>query len=633
MRRKTKMFFCLFIFTIFNLSFFNLINSVLPTKFHFKSSHTGISRRIKDILPLQLFLQNIERDYQRQLGVFGKEDKVGDQNVQPIVLTDAKGVPVGRIKDGEAVDFFNYREDRMVQKLHAILGVMYEKLKEFLGKGDQNKAKYEEFIKKIKGILPNFGSLLSMVNYADDFHNPVVMPPISVPLPFSEYLSQQKLTQLRVAESEKRHHVTHFFNGAIDKPFEGEEIEIIQSFPQEVDLAEHWQMKAAEITDKALEKIKAKNYDFVLVNYANADMVGHTGSMEAAVKAVEFTDTQLGRLVEGARKEGYTVVITSDHGNAEKMFEVKDGKKTALTEHTTNQVPFIVVGDEHLKKVKLRPDGVLGDIIPTAYRLTGRDPQNYIEKIEEQIRTGKDHPETVPGKVILENPGAVPLGQNKGKVMVIVLDGWGYREEKEGNAIAQANKPNFDRYWNEYPHTLVKAAEGSVGLPEGTMGNSEVGHMNIGTARIVPQQLKRINRAIEDGGFYKNEEQLKAFRYAKEHNVPYHLIGMVSDGGVHSHVEHLKAKLRMAKEMGVKVYIHVLLDGRDTPPRSAAKYLTQSQNFIQEIGVDAQIVDVIGRAIGMDRDNNWVLEWKTWQTWIRGAVEGESGFVTYVRGP
>ncbi|MCM8765681.1 MAG: 2,3-bisphosphoglycerate-independent phosphoglycerate mutase, partial [Candidatus Omnitrophica bacterium] len=227
----------------------------------------------------------------------------------------------------------------------------------------------------------------------------------------------------------------------------------------------------------------------------------------------------------------------------------------------------------------------------------------------------------------------IPQGQNKGKVMVIILDGWGYREEKEGNAIAAAHKPNFDYYWNNYPHTLLKAAEDSVGLPQGTMGNSEVGHMNIGTARIVPQQLKRINRAIEDGSFYKNAEQLKAFQYAKEHNVPYHLIGLVSDGGVHSHIEHLKAKLRLAKEVGVKVYIHVLLDGRDTPPRSAVKYLTQLQNFIKEIGVDAQIVDVIGRAIGMDRDNNWDLEWKTWQTWIRGDVVEEPGFVTRVMRP
>ncbi|MCM8765592.1 MAG: alkaline phosphatase family protein, partial [Candidatus Omnitrophica bacterium] len=362
-----------FILNTIGFIFFNFINSL-----SFEKSFPEISRRVKEVSPLQLFIQAIERDYDRQFKAFGKEDKVGDQNVRPIVLTNAQGMPLGRIKNGEVVDFFNYREDRMVQKLHAILGVMYEKLKEFLSKSAENKAKYEEFMQKIKGILPNFGFILSMVKYADDFPNPVVMPPISVPLPFSEYLAQQNLTQLRVAESEKRHHVTHFFNGAIDKPFAGEEIEIIPSYPPDTDLAIHYEMEAREITDKTIEKIRAKAYDFVLVNYANADMVGHTGSMEAAVKAVEFVDSQLGRLVEEGRRNGYTVVITSDHGNAEKMFEIKDGKKIILTEHTTSPVPFIIVGDEDVKNVRLRDEGVLGDIIPTAYRLTGRDPQDYI---------------------------------------------------------------------------------------------------------------------------------------------------------------------------------------------------------------------------------------------------------------
>ncbi|MBS4162009.1 2,3-bisphosphoglycerate-independent phosphoglycerate mutase, partial [Klebsiella pneumoniae] len=147
---------------------------------------------------------------------------------------------------------------------------------------------------------------------------------------------------------------------------------------------------------------------------------------------------------------------------------------------------------------------------------------------------------------------------------LIILDGFGLRDETVGNAVAQANKPNFDRYWNKYPHQTLTASGEAVGLPEGQMGNSEVGHLNIGAGRIVYQSLTRVNVAIREGEFERNETFLDAMKHVKEKGTNLHLFGLLSDGGVHSHINHLYALLKLAKKEGVQnVYIHGFLDGRD----------------------------------------------------------------------
>lgn len=194
---------------------------------------------------------------------------------------------------------------------------------------------------------------------------------------------------------------------------------------------------------------------------------------------------------------------------------------------------------------------------------------------------------------------------NKKQVVLIVLDGWGYREEKKDNAIAQAYKPIYDELWSKYPHSLLGASGVAVGLPEGQMGNSEVGHMIIGAGKVLYQDLVRIDKDIETGDFYTNESFNKLFDHVKENNSTLHVTGLLSDGGVHSHISHLFAFLKTAKLNNIKkVAIHVILDGRDTPPQSGSSYVKQLENKIKELGVGF-IASVSGRFYAMDRDKNW----------------------------
>lgn len=194
----------------------------------------------------------------------------------------------------------------------------------------------------------------------------------------------------------------------------------------------------------------------------------------------------------------------------------------------------------------------------------------------------------------------------KRSVALIILDGWGYREDTKDNAIAAAHTPNFDKLWNEYPHTLLKASGHAVGLPEGQMGNSEVGHMTIGAGTPIDTDLVRIDKAISTGEFEHNQAFLGLFDHVKKYGSTLHVMGLLSTGGVHSHSEHLYAFLRLAKSQGVpKVAIHVFTDGRDTPPQSASGYLKSLEAVLDELGPEFFIATISGRYYAMDRDGNW----------------------------
>ena len=188
---------------------------------------------------------------------------------------------------------------------------------------------------------------------------------------------------------------------------------------------------------------------------------------------------------------------------------------------------------------------------------------------------------------------------------LIILDGFGYREEKKYNAILTDGAENFMRLWRTYPHTLIGASGMDVGLPDGQMGNSEVGHTNIGAGRIVYQELTRITKAIKDGDFFENPAFLGAIGNCKAHDSSLHLMGLCSDGGVHSHLEHLYALVELAKRNGLKkVYVHCFMDGRDVPPSSGKGYLEQLDAKLKEIGC-GKIATVMGRFYAMDRDNRF----------------------------
>lgn len=193
----------------------------------------------------------------------------------------------------------------------------------------------------------------------------------------------------------------------------------------------------------------------------------------------------------------------------------------------------------------------------------------------------------------------------KKPVMLMILDGFGLTDKVDGNAIKAANKPNIDNIFTHYYSTTLGASGMSVGLPEGQMGNSEVGHMNIGAGRIVYQSLTRITKSISDGDFFENAALNKAVNNVKENGSALHLMGLLSPGGVHSHIDHLKGLLKLAKEKGVeKVFVHAFLDGRDVAPTSAKEYIADLENFMKEIGV-GKIATIAGRYYAMDRDNRW----------------------------
>ena len=212
---------------------------------------------------------------------------------------------------------------------------------------------------------------------------------------------------------------------------------------------------------------------------------------------------------------------------------------------------------------------------------------------------------------------------SKKPVALIIMDGYGINKDTYGNAIAAANKPNLDKYFAECPNTIIGASGLDVGLPDGQMGNSEVGHTNIGAGRIVYQMLVKISKDIKDGVFFKNKALVDAMENCKKNGSALHLMGLLSPGGVHSHMEHLYGLLEMAKQHGLeKVYIHAFLDGRDVPPSSAAEFMEEAVKEAEKIGV-GKVATISGRYYAMDRDNAWDRVEKAYDALVIG--EGVKG--------
>lgn len=203
-------------------------------------------------------------------------------------------------------------------------------------------------------------------------------------------------------------------------------------------------------------------------------------------------------------------------------------------------------------------------------------------------------------------------------LVLMILDGWGSGAETEDNAISLANPENFLTLQSKYPHTLLTCSGIEVGLPSGQMGNSEVGHLNIGAGRVVYQEITRISKAIEDGSFFSNPELIKAFAYAKKNQGAIHFMGLLSDGGVHSHLSHLFALLDMAQQQQMReVYIHAFLDGRDVGPKTAQNYIIALEDNFKQVGL-GKIATLGGRFYGMDRDNRWDRIEKAYQAMVLG---------------
>ena len=206
-------------------------------------------------------------------------------------------------------------------------------------------------------------------------------------------------------------------------------------------------------------------------------------------------------------------------------------------------------------------------------------------------------------------------------IVLTVLDGWGYSPETKGNAIALARKPNYDALLKKFPNVLIHTSGPFVGLPEGQMGNSEVGHLNIGAGRIVQMDITRLDAKIASGEFFKEPLLLQAMELGRAHQL--HLMGLVSDGGVHSHINHLFALLQMAKQNKVdRVFVHAFTDGRDTPPNSGIFFLQQLQKKMNELAL-GKIATVSGRYYAMDRDNRWERIQRAYDAMVHGRAEAK----------
>ncbi|MBQ1463852.1 MAG: 2,3-bisphosphoglycerate-independent phosphoglycerate mutase, partial [Ruminococcus sp.] len=220
---------------------------------------------------------------------------------------------------------------------------------------------------------------------------------------------------------------------------------------------------------------------------------------------------------------------------------------------------------------------------------------------------------------------------SKKPVALIIMDGFGHNPDTYGNAIAAAKKPNLDKYWAEYPHNYIGASGLDVGLPDGQMGNSEVGHTNIGAGRIVYQMLVKISKDIKDGTFFENKAIKASMEACKAKGSALHLMGLLSPGGVHSHMEHMYGIVEMAKKMGLeKVYIHAFLDGRDVPPSSAAEYMEEAVKELEKIGL-GKIATISGRFYAMDRDNAWDRVEKAYSAMVYGEGVQEKCPVQAIR--
>ena len=214
-----------------------------------------------------------------------------------------------------------------------------------------------------------------------------------------------------------------------------------------------------------------------------------------------------------------------------------------------------------------------------------------------------------------------PYVKGEDMLLLLIMDGFGISKQKKGNAIYLAKKPNLDKLFKNYPNTLLGASGLDVGLPEGQMGNSEVGHLNLGAGRIVYQDITRINKAIQDGSFFKNQVLINVIKKAKENNSSLHLMGLVSDGCVHSSLNHLYALLKLAEEYKLgNVWVHAFLDGRDTSPTAGKGYIKELLAKFEEIGV-GKLSTISGRYYAMDRDKRWERVEKTYKAMVRG--EGE----------
>ncbi len=490
-----------------------------------------------------------------------------DYSLEPLVLEDENGKAVGKIKDGDHVIFCCRRGEREIELTEAFTDPAFKHFP-------------REYMKDLEFVI--------MTMYHEKFKDlPIAFAPERVQRPLAQVISEAGLRQFHCSESEKFAHVTFFFNGGYNQPFPREKDVCIPS-PKGIPFDQKPELSLPAVAEKVKEAAD-EGYDFIVTNFANGDVIGHTQNTQAKLEAASVISRYVDEVAHYAKDKGYIVAVTADHGNIEALY-TKDGKPHGA--HTTNLVPFIIL-DPLGREIKLR-DGRLGDVAPTVLDILG------LKK-----------PEEMSGSSLLETEG---LKGNK--MMLIILDGWGFGTHDEGDGIFMADTPGWDALLACYPNSKLRASGEDVGLKDGKTGNSEAGHNNLGAGRIVAQDDVRMDSAIKDGSFKTNPVFLHAVEGARKDGSALHLLAYLTEKSSHGCIDYPLMITEMAEGVD-NVYLHIIFDGRSTEPGSAPVMLRDLDKKLESIGRGV-VVDGIGRGIALDRDGNYAKIEKAYREMVYG---------------
>lgn len=497
-----------------------------------------------------------------------------DETLLPLVLADARQNPLGRISPDDSIIFYNIRGEREI-----------ELTRSFTEKGFRGFPVHDN--------LPVH--FATMIEYQKGLDVDVAFPPQGVLTDtLSDILASRGFTQAKITEAEKAVHVGFFFNGKKADPLRNEERIVIPTRKDVKLFDEAPEMSIADITHAALAKIRDPSCRFIVVNLPNVDVVGHIENEPAVLRAVAAVDRHAGLLIEEAAREKMTVIVTADHGTVEKWRYPNGGVDTG---HTDSPVPFVLLHPE--QNLTLKSAGELTDIAPTVLDL--------LDLPGPASMTG--------ASLIADKPScSAPVS----RLLLIILDGWGLCDNTQDNLIACADTPVMDRLLRDFPSARLAASGLAVGLPAGTVGNSEAGHLHIGAGRRIYSDRLNIDRSIARQDFSQNDVFLRAMDRAVKNDRALHLMGIVSFFSSHGSIDHLFALMDMAAGRGVpRLYIHSMLGRRGEQAASGARYIRQVEEKCLSLGL-GQVVSVIGRYWSMDREENWDRIEKTYRMLVYG---------------
>jgi 2,3-bisphosphoglycerate-independent phosphoglycerate mutase len=494
-----------------------------------------------------------------------------DYKMEPLLLVDGGAEPVGKIRDGDTVFFCCRRGEREIELTDAFTAPVFP---------------YFD-----RPLLKNLRFVLLTMYHEKYTCLPIAFAPSKIEDTLAACIARAGKRQFHCAESEKFAHVTYFFNGGNNRPFPNEDDVRIPS-PRGVPFETVPELSLPEVA-QTLKQGMEKDYDFIVANYANGDVIGHTSSAEAKLACASSVSRYLGEAVDYAQQRNYITVITADHGNLEILYT---GSGQPHVAHTSNLVPFILIDPETKGQVTLA-DGSLADVAPTILAMLGLEQPALMSG--RNLVSGKD------------------FGKNR-KVLLIILDGWGIGAGDDSNPVFCAPTPEWDALLASRPAAFLKASGEAVGLGSGKPGNSEAGHINIGAGRIIIQDDVRLDRAMEDGSFEKNAVFLDALRDIRGQGTALHLLALLTKKSSHGSIDYPLALLRMARAEGIReAFVHIIFDGRSTEPGSAPALLEELDARLEEIGLGT-IVDGVGRGLALDRDGNYGNIQKVYEALVLG---------------